>query len=353
MTDDTNERGGMTGPGDTAATFGARVLRVARRCPDRPALVEGAAVTSYAALGATASAVAGHLLGVGQGRPGLVGLLFESKTAAIKALAGVSLSGSAYVMLDAGDPDARLRFVLGDAAPFVILTERALLARASALAAAGCIVLDIERMGPDGSTVALPDVDADALANLVYTSASTGQPKGVRQTHRNLLFFADAYARTLALGDADRISLLYSLSFGAWNVDVFGGLSHGATVCAYDVRKRGIDALADWLDDERISVLHAVPTVYREMMNRLAPDRVLRHLRVIDLGGEAVFDSDVEFFRRHTTSNCFFVNQLAATEVSLIAQNRLDHERGPSPGGVVPVGRCPPGVRVTIRREDG
>ncbi len=338
---------------DIAATFGARLLRAAQRWPDKPAIVEGSAAISYAALGAAARAIAGHLDVVARGRSGLVCLLFESKSAAVKALAGVSLSGSAYVMLDAGDPDARLRFILDDAAPFVILTETGLLDRASALAAAGCAVLDIDRMSTGEATHALPDVDPDALANLVYTSASTGQPKGVTQTHRNLLFFADAYARALDIGGADRISLLYSLSFGAWNVDIFGGLSRGATVCAYDVRTRGIGTLAAWLDDERISVLHAVPTVYREMMNRLAPDRVLRHLRVIDLGGEAVFDSDVEHFRRHTIASCFFVNQLAATEVSLIAQNRLDHQRLPPPGDVVPAGRSPPGVRLRIQREDG
>ncbi|NDP41928.1 MAG: non-ribosomal peptide synthetase [Aromatoleum sp.] len=343
----------MMATGDIAGAFGARLLRAAQRWPDKPAIVEGSAAISYAALGAAARVITGQLGVAAHGRSGLVCLLFESKTAAVKALVGVSLSGSAYVMLDAGDPDARLRFILEDAAPFVMLTESGLLARATALAAAGCAVLDIDRMGPDGATDALPDVDPDALANLVYTSASTGQPKGVTQTHRNLLFFADAYARALEIGAADRISLLYSLSFGAWNVDIFGGLSSGATVCAYDVRKRGIGSLADWLDEERISILHAVPTVYREMMNRLAPGRVLRHLRVIALGGEAVFDSDIELFRRHTTTSCLFVNQLAATEVSLIAQNRVDHQRLPAPGDVVPAGRCPPGVRVRIQRGDG
>jgi len=343
----------MMTTGDIAATFGARLLRAARHWPEKPAIVEGSSAISYAALGAAARAIAGHLGVAANGRSGLVCLLFESKTAAVEALAGVSLSGSAYVMLDAGDPDPRLRFILEDSTPFVILTESGLLARATALAVPGCAVLDIERMGPDGATDALPDVDPDALANLVYTSASTGQPKGVTQTHRNLLFFADAYARALEIGDADRISLLYSLSFGAWNVDIFGGLSSGATVCAYDVRKRGIGSLADWLDEQRISVLHAVPTVYREMANRLAPDRVLRHLRVIDLGGEAVFDSDIELFRRHTTTRCLLVNQLAATEVSLIAQYRVDHQRLPPPGDVIPAGRCPPGIRVRIQREDG
>src|SRR4030095_6344763 len=119
-------------------------------------------------------------------------------------------------------------------------------------------------------------------------------------THRNLLFFADAYAQTLAIGDADRLSLLYSLNFSAANMDIFGGMLKGATLCAYDMRRDGIPNLADWLDRERITVLHAVPTVFRGLFGMLAPGRKLTHLRAIDLGGEAGFDSDVDLFPPHT-----------------------------------------------------
>lgn len=71
--------------------------------------------------------------------------------------------------------------------------------------------------------------------------------------------------------------------FGASNMDTFGGLLNGATVCAYDMRRDGIPQLAGWLDRERITVLHAVPTVFRELCNSLPPARMLPHLRAIDL----------------------------------------------------------------------
>ncbi len=100
-------------------------------------------------------------------------------------------------------------------------------------------------------------------------------------------------------------------------------------------------------------MLHAVPTVFRELFNRLAPGRALPHVRAIDVGGESLFASDVDLFKGHTLSNCILMNQIASTEVGLIAQYPIDH-RSPAPlESIVPVGRCPEGVRVEIRRDDG
>jgi acyl-CoA synthetase (AMP-forming)/AMP-acid ligase II len=155
-----------------------------------------------------------------------------------------------------------------------------------------------------------PTSSPDALVYLFYTSGSTGQPKGVGQTHRNLLFFVDAYVTTLRIGEGDRVSMLYSMSFSAANMDIFGALTNGATLCTYELRRNGIRQLAGWLDRGRISVLHAVPTVFRELAASLPAGRRLPHLRAIDLGGEAVFGRDVELFREHTLEHCILVQPL-------------------------------------------
>jgi hypothetical protein len=96
-----------------------------------------------------------------------------------------------------------------------------------------------------------------------------------------------------------------------------------------------------------------VPTLFRELMSGLGPDSRLANLRVIDLAGEALYCSDVELFRSRTPEACCLVNQLGATEASIIAQYRVGRRPGASPSAIVPVGRSPDGVRVLIRREDG
>ncbi len=339
------------------ATIGARLAAVAQRQPDAVAFVERALRHTYRELDAAASALAAVVLAESGGRAGRVALFFERKYPAIASIFGAGRSGFTYVLLDAGDPAERLRFILTDSEPVVVLTEASLMARARDIAPAGCAVVDVEaHLAPralPAARTALPDVKPDATVYLCYTSGSTGQPKGVRQTHENLLFFADAYATALAIRPGDRLSLLYTLSFNAANMDVFGGLLHGATLCAYDLRLDGLPRLPEWLDRQRITVLHSVPTVFRELGKRLAPGRVLPHLRVVDLGGEAVFASDVDLFRGHTAPHCVFVNQLASTEVGLIAQHVVDHRSAPPATPIVPAGRCPEGVRVDILRDDG
>ncbi|GMU73731.1 MAG: hypothetical protein AMXMBFR42_31830 [Burkholderiales bacterium] len=342
----------MTSGHQSDATFGDRLLRAAGRWPENTALVEVGRTVTYSALAEAACVVANRIVELPGARGGIVALLFESRGDALAAIAGVGLAGAAYVALDPGDPDARLRHILGDAAPLAIVAAEALVERAKSLAASGCPILTIDRDRPPAPANTFPRVDPTALATLIYTSASTGPPKGVMQTHRNLRFHSDVYARTLRIDESDRISLLYSMTFGAWIGDVLGALARGATLCAYDVRRQGARGLADWLDAQRITVLHAVPTVFREAMAGVAPERVFPHLRIVDLGGESALASDVELARRHSAPDSVFINQLGATEVVLIAQHPIARERDLA-DGPLPVGRCAQGVEVRIERDDG
>ena len=334
------------------ATAGSGLAAVAARLPDKLAVVEGDARIAYAQLDAAAWSIAGAIIDDAAGREGLVCLLFESKLAGVKAIFGAARSGRAYVALDPSDPDDRLQFILRDGQPLLLLTETALLDRAQTLAAGRCAVIALEDVG---SLPSLPasDPSPDSPLYLIYTSGSTGQPKGVVQTQRNLLFFAKAFGRNIGIAETDRLSLLFTLSFGAANMNVFGGLLNGATLCAYDMRRDGIPGLADWLDRERVTVLHTVPTVFRELFASLPPRRKLSYLRAIGVAGEAAFDSDIALFRRHTLEHCIFSNQLGATEASVIAQRVFDH-RSPLPtAGILPVGKSPEGVRALIVRDDG
>jgi amino acid adenylation domain-containing protein len=338
---------------DKGDTVGARLARAARRAPGRTAIIERGVGTTFGALDNVATRVAVALRRAAGARQGRVCLHFESKRAAVAALFGAARAGLPYVLLDAADPLERLRFIARDSEPVALLTERVLLERARAIVPDGCAVVEMETAEGGDGELALAAVAPDAPLYLCYTSGSTGKPKGVVQTHRNLLFFADAYARALRLGDDDRHSLVYTLSFNAANMDIYGGMLWGATLCAYDMRGEGLPHLPDWLDRERITVLHAVPTVFREALSRLPSERVLPHLRVVDLGGEAVFGSDVELFRRHTLPSCVLVNQIASTEVGLIAQQVVTHQTSHAPEALVPAGRCPEGVRVEMLRDDG
>ena len=334
-------------------SIGARLAKMAAREQDRAAVVEGDARIGYRDLDRAASGVASRIIGASTGGNGPFCLFFERKLATIVAMFGAARSGRAYVPLDAGDPEARLRAILDDCSPAALLTDARLAPRAHAIAPPGCNVIVIDDVSRERGAASLPDVSADAALYVHYTSGSTGAPKGAIQTHANVVFYADVYARALRIAPGDRLSLVYTMSFAAGNGDVFRAITQGATLCAYDLRRDGIAPLADWLDRERVSVLHMPPTAFREFAGRLAPSRILPHLRAFHLGGEPVFANDVRLFRERTLPHCILVNHLASTEAGVIAQHFVDHASPLPPGPLVPVGRPVDGVRIEIRRADG
>lgn len=336
-----------------ARAFGARFEDVARRLPHKTALVEDGRAIDYATLESRSRAIAARVEAAAAGRPGFVALLFPRKTPMVESMVGALRCGRAYVPLDTGDPDERLRFVLRDAAPVALLVERGLAARARSLAGESCTVVEMDGGDVPDPAYALPDVAPDALAYVLYTSGSTGEPKGVTQTQRGVMFFADAFVRRLSLVQDDRLSLLWVMSFAAANMHVYGGLLNGATVCAYDLRRDGIGGLAAWLDRERVTAIHTFPTVLRGLCATLSPGAKLRHVRVIDIGAEATYTSDVAAFREHTNEDAILVNQLGASEADVIAQHVVAHGDPVPRGALLPLGRPTPGVDVRIRRDDG
>lgn len=333
------------------STIGERLARVAARFADHAAIIERDECINYRQFDRHANAIARALGSHGPG--GRICLFFQHKLPAITAMFGSARAGIAYVVLDVGDPAERLRFIAADCEPALVVTESALVEHARAIAPAGCPVVDIADLPRDDAGHGLPMVTPGAPLYYCYTSGSTGRPKGTMQTHANVLFYFDAYARGLEITASDRLTLLYTLSFNAANTDIFGGLCHGATLSCYDVRSEGTARLADWLDRERVTVLHAIPTVFRELCKRLPPGRVLPYVRLVDVAGEAVLASDIDLCRAHMPAHCVFVNQLASTEAGLIAQHRIGRDDALAPAGAMPVGRCPQGVRVTILRDDG
>ena len=166
--------------------------------------------------------LAGH--GVGPGER--VALLVERSAEAIVAMLGVLKTGAAYVPIDPGHPDARIGFVLADAAPMAVLTTAGLVARL-----AGCdelLVLDIGDPALDsqpGTGLAAPA--PEEIAYLIYTSGTTGVPKGVAVAHRNVTRLVESCSSGCRLAAGQVWSQCHSLAFDVSVWEIFGALLHG------------------------------------------------------------------------------------------------------------------------------
>jgi thioesterase domain-containing protein/acyl carrier protein len=171
------------------------------------------------------------------------------------------------------------------------------------------------------------------------------------QNHRNVLHYIRVYTNNLHLNEGDRLTLLSSYCFDASVMDIYGALLNGATLYPIDIKEDGLADLPQKLFDERITVYHSTPTVYRYFVNTLAQTE-FPDLRLVVLGGEKVTRADVELYQKHFSDDCLFVNGLGPTEATVALQNFIDKQSRIS-GDNIPVGFPVADTEVLLLNKDG
>ncbi len=256
-------------------------------------------------------------------------------------------------MLDASYGASRLAAIVADTGAPLILADGAHRDLAASLAAPGQAVLNLDEVParPPARRVAAPRAP-DRPALISYTSGSSGVPKGVVDTHRNVLYHVMAFTNALGICPGDRLTLLHSLSVRAAEMHALGALLNGATLCPFDVAESGVERLGRWLRDEQITLYHSLPTIFRELVASLCAERPWPELRVVQLSSAPVTPRDVELCRVHCGPNCVFVHRIGSTEAQTIRFHLIDHRTTLS-GATVPLGYQVEDTEVIICDDDG
>lgn len=200
------------------------------RTPEATALVFEDQELTYAALEARAEALARRLRALGAGPDVLIGICVERSLDMLVGLLGILKSGAAYLPLDPAYPKERLAFMLQDSQAPVLVTQGALLPRVPNHQAA-VVCVDAEEPAPEVSAApAGPAAPTpDALAYVLYTSGSTGNPKGVMVTHRNVVNFFAGMDRVLGAEPGAWLAVT-SISFDISVLELFWTLTRGFKV---------------------------------------------------------------------------------------------------------------------------
>jgi non-ribosomal peptide synthetase component F len=159
-----------------------------------------------------------RLRGAGEER---IALLFEHDAPMIAGMLGALKAGKTYVPLDPHHPTERLGQIVEHSEATTLLTNSKNLALARELANDGVQLINIDDVDATAPRVALPEIRPDKLAYILYTSGSTGQPKGVMQNHRNVLHYIRVYTNNLHLDADDRLTLLSSYCFDAEAIGLY------------------------------------------------------------------------------------------------------------------------------------
>ena len=218
----------------------------------RTAIVQGNRTLDYQALDEASSRVAALLLGQRESWPTpLVGVSSTVTIESVIAILGVLKAGLAYVPLDVRSPPDRLGRIVRDAKLKALLLDPLAYPQASTLAATEGVELVVSLdpgVSPAAGAVtwaqaldrpaeaAAPRVLIDDLAYVLYTSGSTGEPKGVMLSHRNARTFVDWMAKEFELTQADRVMSRSPLNFDLSVFDVFNAFAAGARLIIHDGR---------------------------------------------------------------------------------------------------------------------
>jgi len=333
-----------------SATISELFARQVRRDPGKHAVVDASGALTFAELERFSNGVSRAVANAVRERK-CIAVLSGRYTHFVPAALGVLQAGGFYVALDPLFPENRNARILSQAGAGVVLTETGLMPLAERLLPRNDALICLDEVEWQKSAPR-SRADEDSPACIVFTSGSTGAPKGVIQTRRNLLELVKRYTNGLFLGHADRVSLLSSCSVTATIAPMLSSLLNGATLSAFSVLERGMDALADWLDSERITHYHSVPSLLRNFLQSIASNRVFCDVAVVRLGGDSAYRSDWELFTRHFSADAVLVNSYGCSEMSSVARFYMDRTSHLTEN-VLPVGYPMDGVEISLTGAAG
>ncbi|MDA5285550.1 amino acid adenylation domain-containing protein [Streptomyces sp. Isolate_45] len=298
-----------------------------RRTPAAPAAVWHDRQLTYEELGAAADRLAHRLIrGGATGRP--VGILMDRSLDMTVAVLAVLKSGSPYVPLDPAYPAERLAYMIEDSGLHTLLTQPSLRDRCALPPSVHVLQPDrwAEEDTPTAAGRSLPETGPDDLAYLMYTSGSTGQPKGVAMPHGPVAGLVRWQCHDSAAGPGDRTLQFSALSFDASFLEFFSTWSTGGTLVLIDAEQRtDYDALLEVIEKQRVMRIFlpfvALQSIafYATAMDLPAPA-----LRECVTAGEQLHVTPAirAFFGRLDDAVLF--NQYGPTETHSVSSLRLD-----------------------------
>ena len=325
----------------------------AERDPDHRAVVCRDQSLTYQELFTRSTSLAATLVELGVKRGDRVGIYLNKTVEAVVAVHGIMMAGAAYVPLDPKSPTARLRYVIEDCGIEHIITDERKRTQITQLMAAGTriktlIGVSASELGARGlswsdliesatpPSIGLTEQD---LCYILYTSGSTGVPKGIMHTHRSALSWANVTAMVYDITHEDVISNYAPLHFDLSTLDLFGGARGGATMVMIPEEHMALpSSLASLLESERLTLFYTVPMALIQLSAPGVLDgRDLSSLTRVLFGGEPM---PIKHLRRlmELLPGARFFNVYGPTEVNGVTHFEVtglpDEDRESLPIGV-------------------
>ncbi len=318
----------------------AHVARAVARWPDRVALRDDAGALSYRALWGAAGALAAQIATMSDDGA-LIGVALPADRRAPVAMLACLAVGRPFVMLDPSYPAAWRDAVLREALPALVI-------------APGGFVCDARVLALDELPEAITDwrphqTDVDASACVLFTSGSTGAPKGVVNAQRALLQRAAQAIGAAHINETDRFLTLASLATIVGVRDVLTALIAGAEARLCDPQTLSARDAAEMMAREGTTILFAFPALLRTVA--AARVRAPENVRLVRMGGDTILWRDIDMLRGWLPAGAHVQCIFAATEAPMLQWFVDEARRGDDPR--IPIGHPLPGAKLALLDPDG
>lgn len=316
----------------------------AHQCPESVAVEHEGRRLTYGELERRSNQVARYLVDQGLKPDQLVGLCMERGLEMVEGLLGILKAGGAYLPLDPTYPAERLRHMLADAAPQLVLTATELMEMLPATAEKAIKLAEerasIAGLPEESFSVGELGLSSESLVYVIYTSGSTGRPKGTAMRHRSMVNLIEWHRRTFGSSDGKRILQFAALSFDVAFQEIFSTLCTGGTLVLIDESaRRDVQAMNALLRRDSIDRLFVPPLMLQSIAELVASSgEIPGDLKDVITAGEQLRVSPQirELFRKMPGARLH--NHYGPTETHVVTSLTLEGDPNVWPE-LPPVGR--------------
>ena len=319
----------------------------AQRSPDAVAVTDPRRSYTYAALAALIDDIAAAIDSTAGDRAGPVAILLPGEARYPAAMLGAFAAGRGFVPLDAAHPIERNRRIAAHSGAACVVVAGSPAGLARDLLGDDVPIVDLDALPDRTSRWRRPPLRSEEPACIVYTSGSTGVPKGVWYDQRGFDASIMFYVRTFRLTSADRFGAVSSLAVIATIRDIFSAFASGASIHILPPHELQPLGIARALAEKRITVFATVPTLFRHVLAAMDEAGGPDALRIVVLTGEPPDWLDYDGFAARFQPSASMIVRLASTEAPGYLWWAVDTAfRGE--GARLPVGRPVPEISVAL-----
>ena len=340
----------------------------------RVAVKESGRQYTYRELGGNVYALAKLINQIGEDRVAVIG---EPSYLSIVCVWGAVLGRTTYIPIDPQWPTSRVLNILRKSKIKTIIGNSLVLEKnhidlvqleidcfidvyrgndRTKVSTVKVIDFDLENFRENSYSI---EQEGSSICYIMYTSGSTGGPKGVMVTTKAFEYFLDWFASEFAITESDRFAYISSLGFGASLRQIFSPLFSGATIVCFDnlILKNPVSLLKN-LQENEITIFNSPPIVIKQLSQAVSllsseEDRTLSHLRYVLVGGDIFPAKILQGWYKSFQHEHSVVNLYGSTEsVINAAFYKTTPEMPLSLSGLLPVGRPRPHFSFMILDED-